>query len=188
MRVDERRADAAEAAEERAWVERTAPNGSWRRARAVPAGAAEDVALYRDFLADVSAEDLRLRFFADIAELSAAEGEKLAHLDRHNIVFVGLDEETGQMLGLVRLKEELDEETAEFAIMARSRLKGHGVGWMLMQRAIDYGKEKEMRRIYGDVLAENASMLQMCEELGFRAHDMGSGMKRVVLDLRSQGP
>ena len=43
-------------------------------------------------------------------------------------------------------------------------------------------------RLYDDMLAENASMLQMCEELGFRAHDMGSGMKRVVLDLRSQGP
>src|SRR5215471_9412293 len=34
IRMDERRADAAEAAEERAWVERTAPNGSRRRARA----------------------------------------------------------------------------------------------------------------------------------------------------------
>src|SRR5262249_38318807 len=39
-----------------------------RRARS------EDVPLYQDFLADVSAEDLRLRFFADIADLSAAEG------------------------------------------------------------------------------------------------------------------
>ena len=33
----------------------------------------EDVALYRDFLAGVSAEDLRLRFFADVGELSAEE-------------------------------------------------------------------------------------------------------------------
>ena len=33
----------------------------------------QDTGLYRDFLADVSAPDLRLRFFADIAELSAAE-------------------------------------------------------------------------------------------------------------------
>ena len=32
----------------------------------------EDMALYPDFLGDVSAEDLRLRFFARIAELSAA--------------------------------------------------------------------------------------------------------------------
>ncbi len=147
----------------------------------------EDVALYRDFLADVSAEDLRLRFFADVAELSAAEIDKLSHLDSHNIVFVGLDEDTGRMLGLVRLKEELDEETAEFAILVRSRLKGHGLGWMLMRRAIEYAKEKGLRRLYGDVLAENTAMLQMCEELGFRSQDMGPDLRRVVLDLRGQG-
>jgi len=46
----------------------------------------EDMALYPDFLRDVSAEDLRLRFFADIAELSAAERDKLSHLDyRHEM-------------------------------------------------------------------------------------------------------
>ena len=72
--------------------------------------------------------------------------------------FVALDENTDQMLGLVRLKDDLDEQTAEFAILVRSRLKGHGVGWLLMQRVIDYAKEKDLRRVYGDVLAENASM------------------------------
>src|SRR5215831_13788389 len=174
MRADERRADAAEAAEERAWVERTAPNGSRRRARADPARAVGRCSLIPGLSRRRQRRGSAASVFADIAELSAAEGENLAHLDRHNVVFVGIDEETGQMLGLVRLKEELDEETAEFAIMVRSRLKGHGLGWMLMQRAIDYGKEKGLRRIYGDVLAENASMLQMCEELGFRAHDTGS--------------
>jgi acetyltransferase len=147
----------------------------------------EDVGLYRDLLADVSPADLRLRFFADIAELSAEEMDKLAHLDSHNIAFVALDEDAGQMLGLVRLKEELDEVTAEFAILVRSRLKGHGVGWMLMRRVIDYGKEKGLRRIYGDVLAENTAMLQMCEELGFQPQDMGPDLRRVVLDLRGRG-
>jgi hypothetical protein len=37
--------------------------------------------------------------------------------------------------------------------------------------------------VYGDVLAENAPMLQMCAELGFHAQDMGSDFRRVVLDL-----
>src|SRR6516162_8123217 len=88
-----------------------------------------DMELYSDFLGDVSAEDLRLRFFAHIAELSAAEIDKLAHLDyRHEMAFIALDEDTGRMLGLVRLKDELDEKTAEFAILIRSRLKGHGLG------------------------------------------------------------
>ena len=147
----------------------------------------KDEALYLDFLREVNAEDLRLRFFAHISELSAAEADKLGHLDySHDVVFVALDESTDQMLGLVRLKDELDEQTAEFAILVRSRLKGHGVGWLLMQRVIDYAKEKGLRRVYGDVLAENASMLQMTTELGFHAEVIGSGLKRVVLNIKKQ--
>ena len=112
----------------------------------------EDMTLYPSFLRDVGAEDLRLRFFAHIAELSAEEIDKLSHLDyRHEMAFIALDENTGQMLGLVRLKDELDEKTAEFAILVRSRLKGHGLGWLLMRRVIDYAREKGLRRVYGDV-------------------------------------
>ncbi len=146
----------------------------------------EDTGLYPEFLHDVSAEDLRLRFFARIAELSAAEIDRLARLDyRHEMAFIALDEDTGHMLGLVRLKDELDEKTAEFAILIRSRLKGHGLGWLLMRRVIDYAREKGLRRVYGDVLVENTAMLQMCAELGFRALDMGSHIRRVVLDLEN---
>jgi acetyltransferase len=141
----------------------------------------DDKMLYADFLRDVSAADLQLRFFA-----RAAESDRLSHLDySHEMAFIALDEITGQMLGLVRLKDELDEETAEFAILVRSGLKGHGLGWLLMQRVIDYAKDKGLRRVYGDVLAENASMLQMTEELGFHAEDIGSGIRRAVLNLKS---
>jgi acetyltransferase len=148
----------------------------------------KDVALYPDFLGDVSAEDQRLRFFSRIAELSAAEIDKLAHLDyRHEMAFIALDEDSGHMLGLVRLKDELDEKTAEFAILVRSRLKGHGLGWLLMRRIIDYAKEKGLRRVYGDVLVENTTMLQMCAELGFHTEDMGSEIRRVVLNLDNIG-
>ncbi len=148
----------------------------------------EDKALYMDFLHDISSDDLRLRFFARVAELSAEEADKLTRLDnKHETAFVALDEDTGQMLGLVRLKDELDEETAEFAVLVRSRRKGHGIGWLLMRRVIDYAKEKGLQRVFGDVLAENATMLQMCAELGFHEVDIGSGLRRVVLDLENGG-
>jgi acetyltransferase len=147
-----------------------------------------DMALYPDFLRDVTPEDLRLRFFAHVAELSAQEVEKLKHLDyRHEMAFVALDEDTGRLLGLVRLKDELDEQTAEFAILVRSHLKGHGLGWLLMRRVIDYAKEKGLRRVYGDVLADNTAMLQMAEELGFRTLEWGPDLRRVVLDLKRAG-
>jgi RimJ/RimL family protein N-acetyltransferase len=144
----------------------------------------QDVALYPDFLQDVSAEDLRLRFWARVPELSAAERDKLSHLDyRREMVFLALDERTGMMLGLVRLRDELDETSAEFAVLVRSRLKAHGIGWLLMRRMIDYAKAKGLRRVYGDVLAENAAMLLMCAEFGFREEDMGPEFRRVVLEL-----
>ena len=143
-----------------------------------------DMALYPDFLRDVTPEDLRLRFFAHVAELSAQEVEKLKHLDyRHEMAFVALDEGTGHLLGLVRLKDELDEKTAEFAVLVRSRLKGHGLGWLLMRCVIEYARRKGLRRVYGDVLTENSAMLQMAEELGFHAREWETGLKRVVLDL-----
>jgi acetyltransferase len=53
-----------------------------------------------------------------------------------------------------------------------------------MQRMIQYAKEKGLRRVYSDVLVENATMLQMCAELGFHAQDIGSCIRRAVLDLR----
>src|SRR5258706_12749800 len=90
-----------------------------------------------------------------------------------------------RLLGLVRLKDELDEQTSEFAILVRSRLKGHGLGWLLMQRVIDYAKAKGLRRVYGDVLADNATMLQMWAELGFYAQDIGPDIKPVALDPKT---
>ncbi|MFZ1148563.1 MAG: GNAT family N-acetyltransferase, partial [Xanthobacteraceae bacterium] len=94
-----------------------------RRARS------EDMALYPDFVHNVSAEDRRLRFFGGITALNAAQIDKLTELDyRHEMAFIALDEGTGHMLGLVRLIDELGEKTAQFAILVRSRLKGHGLG------------------------------------------------------------
>src|ERR1700741_2178396 len=62
----------------------------------------QDKALYSDFLRDVSAEDLRLRFFARVSERSAAESDRLSHLDySHKMLFCALDEKISEMLGLV---------------------------------------------------------------------------------------
>jgi len=146
----------------------------------------EDVALYTDFLCNVTAEDQRLRFFGRVTPLEAAEMDRLTKLDYgHEMAFVALGEDTGHLLGVVRLIDELDEETAQFTILVRSGLKGHGLGWLLMRRVIDYAKEKGLRRVYGDVLAENRTMLQMCAELGFYVQDIGSDIRRVVLDFKN---
>jgi L-amino acid N-acyltransferase YncA len=90
------------------------------------------------------------------------------------------------MLGVVRLHDNTSRETAEFAILVRSRLKGHGVGWLLMKRMIEFSSHKDLKVVQGQVLSENTTMLAMCAELGFHIADDPDdpGVKTVPLPLR----
>jgi acetyltransferase len=146
----------------------------------------EDGALYPDFLAQVTGDDLRLRFFAPMREVSPELIDKLIHYDpQHAMAFIAIEEATGKMLGVVRLHDDPDGERAEFAILVRSRLKGRGLGWLLMKHMIANAKDKGLKTVHGQVLAENTSMLQMCSELGFHTVEDPDerGVKVVTLPL-----
>ncbi len=145
-----------------------------------------DAALYPDFLSEVTGEDLRLRFFAPMREVSPELIDKLIHYDPdHAMAFIAIAEASGKMLGVVRLHDDPSGGAGEFAILVRSRLKGHGLGWLLMKHMIAYAKEKGLKAVRGEVLAENTSMLLMCSELGFHAENDPDehGVKRVELLL-----
>jgi acetyltransferase len=146
----------------------------------------EDGALYPDFLAHVTLEDSRLRFFSAVRELTAERIHELTHLDYERaMAFIAFDEAKCEMLGVVRLHLDADRRGGEFAVIVRSAFKGHGLGWMLMQRIIDYARAIGLRRVHGQVLAENTTMLRMCAELGFHIEDdpTAKGIKRVTLAL-----
>jgi RimJ/RimL family protein N-acetyltransferase len=145
-----------------------------------------DAALYPDFLGDVTRDDLRLRFFAAMRGLSAETIDKLVHYDPvRAMAFIAIEEKTGRMLGVVRLHDEDSGTAGEFAILLRSHLKGHGLGWLMMRHMIDYAREHGLKTVRGQVLAENTTMLQMCGELGFHASDdpLERGVMRVELPL-----
>ena len=147
----------------------------------------EDEGLFLEFLKHVRDEDLRLRFFAPIREFSHAFLAKLIQIDyARAIAFIALDEATGEMLGVVRLHSDANHETAEYAILLRSDLKGLGLGWELMQLIIEWAKADGLIVIEGQVLRENTVMLDMCRALEFeiRTDPGNSEMKIVSCRLR----
>ncbi|HEU4661195.1 MAG TPA: GNAT family N-acetyltransferase [Pseudolabrys sp.] len=146
----------------------------------------EDAALYPDFLAAVTPEDLRLRLLIPAHEVSQEMLDKLIHYDpARAMAFIAVDQQTGQLLGVVRLHDEPGGTSAEFAILVRSKLKGRGLGWIMMQHMIAYARKKGLKTMRGQVLAENKTMLKMCNQLGFRiANDPAErGVKVVTLTL-----
>jgi GNAT superfamily N-acetyltransferase len=148
----------------------------WQRHIILPGGRAvyvrplqpDDARLYGAFLAIETPDDLRLRFFAPMKEFSRALLARLTQLDYAKaMAFIALDETTGEMLGVARLHDDADGRSGEYAVAVRSDLKGHGLGWQLMQMTIAYARAKGLRSIEGQVLRENTTMLDMCRQLGF---------------------
>ncbi len=133
----------------------------------------EDEPLYGPFFANVTPQDLRLRFFAPVKEFGHAFIARLTQIDyARAMALVAIDESTGEMLGVVRLHADANYRSGEYAILVRSDRKGHGLGWLLMQMIIEYARAEGLDTIEGQVLSGNHVMLAMCRELGFSiGHD-----------------
>jgi acetyltransferase len=140
----------------------------------------EDEVLYPDFFRQVSPDDLRMRFFAPVKDFGHAFIARLTQLDyARAMAFAAISQSSGQLLGVVRLHSDANYETGEYAILLRSDLKGHGLGWKLMELIIQYARVEGLLRIDGQVMAGNIAMLKMCRELGF-AIDTNEHDRNVV--------
>jgi acetyltransferase len=146
----------------------------------------EDEPAIADFLKRVSREDLRLRFFHAMKEFSHTFVARLTQLDyARAMAFVATDAATGDVVGAVRLHSDSRYETAEYAILLRSDLKGKGLGWALMHLLIDYARSEGLKALSGMVLRENTTMLKMARELGFdiKSDPRDASVEIVTLDL-----
>ncbi|HYQ91069.1 MAG TPA: GNAT family N-acetyltransferase [Candidatus Competibacteraceae bacterium] len=90
-----------------------------------------------------------------------------------------------ELYGVVRLVADPDKERAEFAIIIGSILTGMGLGSLLMRRIIDYARSQGIKEIYGDVLRENTTMLNLSRTFGFTVQmdPDDTSLMHVVLKL-----
>ena len=56
-----------------------------------------------------------------------------------------IERSSGKLLGVVRLHANATYDSGEYAILVRSDLKGHGLGWLLMQTIIEYARSEGLR-------------------------------------------
>src|SRR6202795_2270725 len=85
------------------------------------------------------------------------------------MAFAAIDEGAGELVGVGHIHADDNYACGEYAILLRSDLKGHGLGWELMQRMIQYARSEGLQRIEGQGLRENSVILSMCRELGFHS-------------------
>lgn len=141
-----------------------------RRLRLRPIGPDDDDALV-DMGRRSTPDDLRLRFFSAVRPEPGPLISKLTHFDHAQQRAAGaydpeLPRGPRELLGVVRLHWEPDRGGGEFAIIVRSDLKGHGLGYCLMQEMLGWATDLNLARVEGDVLPENTAMLNMVRSCG----------------------
>ncbi|SOE01169.1 bifunctional acetate--CoA ligase family protein/GNAT family N-acetyltransferase [Caenispirillum bisanense] len=150
----------------------------------------EDEPNHHAFVAALTPEDIRFRFFGLVQELPHSQMARLTQIDYdREMAFVGVaTTETGddETLGVVRTVTDPDNETAEFSIVVRSNLKGSGLGVRMMEKMIEYCRGRGTRYMVGQVLKENHRMLAFVEHLGFkRTATIDIDIVEVTLDLQN---
>jgi len=151
----------------------------------------EDEALYQHFFEHVTSDDLHMRFFTALPDRSHRFLARLTQIDyAREMAFVALSEGSGELLGVARFAADPDNARAEYAVLVRSDLKGKGLGWLIMQHLIQYAKADGVGEMFGEVLAENTTMIAMCRKLGFQvAPDPEDATLRIVtLRLAGEKP
>jgi acetyltransferase len=96
----------------------------------------DDEKLLQDLLAHMTRDDVRMRFFAPLRELSHALAERLLHIDYDRQMAL-VAEHDGTPLGVARYAADPDRLHAEFAVAVRSDWKSRGVGTLLMTRLVE---------------------------------------------------
>ncbi len=131
----------------------------------------EDEVAHKAFVAAMTPEDLRLRFFGAVRGFDHSQLARMTQIDydREMALIAVTADESGAMktLGVVRAVADPDNETAEFAVAVRSDSKGKRLGMLLMTRIIAYSKVRGTCWLIGEALRENAGMIELARRCGF---------------------
>ena len=117
--------------------------------------------------------DIYLRFFSLMKRFPHMMAARLSQIDySREMAFVAIappdSADAGDILGVAHMIADPNNERAEFAVMVRSDWHGRGLGFKLMQTLITCADRRAIGTLYGDVLRENTTLLQMARELGFK--------------------
>lgn len=149
----------------------------------------EDEPSHYQFVSQVTREDVHFRFFGAVRELPHSEMARMTQIDyNREMAFVAKvpnGHDGGETHGVVRAAIDSKNETAEYAILVRSDIKGLGLGRMLMEEMIEYCRRRGVAYFVGQVLTDNRRMLTLCDHLGFkRKHLPDEDVFEVCLALQ----
>ncbi|WP_434525542.1 bifunctional acetate--CoA ligase family protein/GNAT family N-acetyltransferase [Photorhabdus asymbiotica] len=147
----------------------------------------EDEPLLKDFIGQVTKEDLYYRYFSEISEFTHDDLANMTQIDYdREMAFVAVHhpKNSPEIIGVARAIADPDNVEAEFAVLVRSDLKGITLGHQLMVKLINYTREYGISRLNAITMPENRTMIKLAKKLGFTIDvQFEDGIVNLTLEL-----
>lgn len=160
----------------------TLPDGTPLTLRPVQAGDAPALAALVEAL---PTQQRRWRFHGAVAALAGVRLERMTHPDpRHELALVVARPGPGgeELLADARCVVDATGRNAEFALMVAAPWQRRGIGARALAALQQAAARRGLHWLYGSVLADNAPMLSLVRQCGFRATPHRGGQPLVVVE------
>jgi acetyltransferase len=146
----------------------------------------KDKRIEKELIDGLSIQSSRYRFFHVIKEATEEMVSKFCDIDYKNEIAIIAEynsNEKKRNVGVVRLFIDPNLLTGEFAVLVADSFQDSGLGTKFMETLINMARERGLKSIYGEVLADNAKMLTLAKEFGFNVGSSSYGEVRLDLQL-----
>lgn len=144
----------------------------------------EDASIEQSFVRELSPRSKYFRFMQGLNELTQQMLVRFTQLDYHReLALIAVLEQPNEEteLGVARYVMNPDGESCEFALVVADGWQHRGIGSNLMDALTEAARQRGIKTMEGEILANNHPMLELAENLGFSVDTLASdpGIKAV---------
>jgi acetyltransferase len=147
----------------------------------------EDAEIEAKFVRELSSETKYFRFMNTLQELSQEMLVRFTQIDYHDdmaLVAVRPNGASEEQIGVARYTTNLDRKSCEFALVVSDQWQGRGIAHHLMRDLMEIARDRGLDRMEGQVLSNNARMLELVESLGFEIRNDPADHAVKQVDVR----
>ena len=146
--------------------------------------AESDVVIVNRFFDSLTPDDMMFRFLSGQSHLSSAQLAAMIGVDhRHCEHLLAFDIETGSLVASLLIAADDAFVSAEVAIAVAPAYKTHGVGWTLLNHAVELARIRGLKTLRSIESRANRGAMEVERTLGFKASDYDGDATLALLEL-----
>jgi acetyltransferase len=145
----------------------------------------EDEPLIKELFGTFSERTMHFRFFHALRDITHEQLIRYCHIDYDREISIVADH-GGLLLGMSRLMFDPGDTTrAEFSVVVSDAWQNKGLGFKMVEKIIEIGRDKGLDTVYATVIKDNSAMKHVAKKLGFRVEASDDPqIDNLILDFK----